>query len=81
MSALQERHDKEYLQHMTEMKELQRIISHDDKIKKFMTIKASDRATLKAEESDKVCAPLFFPVFLGSMSQLDCGPYMWSGKK
>ena len=53
MSALQERHDKEHLQHMTEMKELQRIISHDDKIKKFMTIKASDRATLKAEESDK----------------------------
>lgn len=53
MSALQERNDKEHHQHHTEMKELKRIIIHDDKIKQFMTIKASDRAGLKAEESDK----------------------------
>jgi len=53
MSALQERNDKEKQQHHSEMKELKRIISHDDKIKEFMSIKASDRAALKAEETEK----------------------------
>ena len=53
MMALQERSDKERHQHYAEMKELKRIISHDDKIKEFMTIKASDRRELKAEEAEK----------------------------
>ncbi len=48
-----ERNEKDEQTHNTEMKELQRIISHDDRIKEFMMIKGSDRAELKAEEAQK----------------------------
>ncbi len=53
MQALQERTENDWQQHNAEMKDLQRMISHDNKIKDFMKVKASDRAELKAEEAAK----------------------------
>ena len=51
--ALKERNDKDMAQHETEMKDLQRIIKHDNKLKEFMGIKVHDRADLKEEELAK----------------------------
>lgn len=53
MIALKERSDKDMAQQEIEMKELLRIIKHDDKLKEFMGIKAHDRADLKEEEQAK----------------------------
>ncbi|XP_045172856.2 coiled-coil domain-containing protein 63-like [Mercenaria mercenaria] len=53
MIALKERSDKDKLQQNVEMKELQRIIKHDDKLKEFMGIKVHDRADLREEEQAK----------------------------
>ena len=53
MMALKERNDKDMAQHETEMKDLQRIIKHDNKLKEFMGIKVHDRADLKEEELAK----------------------------
>lgn len=40
-------------QQVIEMKELMRIIKHDDKLKQFMGIKVHDRADLREEEQAK----------------------------
>ena len=53
MQALKERSEKDQGQHDMEMKDLLRMIAHDNKIKQFMGIKASDRADFKAEEQAK----------------------------
>ncbi|XP_074649093.1 uncharacterized protein LOC141904372 [Tubulanus polymorphus] len=53
MMQLQERNQKDQNQHETEMKELERVISHDNKLKEFMNIKSGDRADYKTEEADK----------------------------
>lgn len=53
MIALKERSDKDIAQQEMEMKELQRIIKHDDKLKEFMGIKVHDRADLREEEMAK----------------------------
>ncbi|KAL4223927.1 hypothetical protein ACF0H5_017389 [Mactra antiquata] len=50
MLALKERSDKDKNQQEIEMKELLRIIKHDNKLKQFMGIKVQDRADLKEEE-------------------------------
>ncbi len=65
MVALQERNEKDELQHIAEMKDLNRRIAHDDKIKEFMMIKSDDRAELKAEEAakkEKMKGSVFFSV-------------------
>jgi hypothetical protein len=51
--ALKERGEKEQKQHDIEMKELQRIISHDNRMKEFMFIKTNERTEYKAEEALK----------------------------
>ncbi len=53
MEALKERNEKDAHSHEAEMKDLNRRIAHDDKIKEFMMIKSDDRAELKAEEAAK----------------------------
>ena len=53
MLALKERNDKDMAQQDAEMKELQRIIKHDNKLKEFMGIKVNDRVELKEEERIK----------------------------
>ncbi|XP_078507066.1 coiled-coil domain-containing protein 63-like isoform X3 [Lissotriton helveticus] len=44
MLQLKEKTEKDLVQHMAEMKELQRIIDHDRKLKEFMTTKTQERA-------------------------------------
>ncbi|XP_046339053.2 coiled-coil domain-containing protein 63-like [Haliotis rufescens] len=53
MLALKERSEKDTSQHEMEMRELQRIIEHDNKLKEFMMIKANDRGEYKEEEDAK----------------------------
>lgn len=55
MAALKERAEKEQLAYNVEMKELNRILDHDKKLKEFMTIKAQERANLlrEAEENER----------------------------
>ncbi|XP_077862727.1 coiled-coil domain-containing protein 63-like [Saccoglossus kowalevskii] len=53
MSALKERSDKDKSQHKAELKELLRILDHDQKLKEFMAVKDQERAELKAEEAAK----------------------------
>ena len=53
MQALKERMDKDRQTHNVEMKELQRIISHDNRVKEFMKVKSNDRNEFKAEEAAK----------------------------
>lgn len=53
MIALKERSEKDMAQHEVEMKDLQRIINHDNKLKQFLVFKAHDRADFKEEEEAK----------------------------
>ncbi|KAK3581980.1 hypothetical protein CHS0354_003241 [Potamilus streckersoni] len=53
MLALKDRCDKDKALFGTEMKELQRIIHHDNLLKEFMSIKANDRNEFKDEENAK----------------------------
>ncbi|KAL3856441.1 hypothetical protein ACJMK2_011199 [Sinanodonta woodiana] len=53
MLALKDRSDKDKALYGTEMKELQRIIHHDNKLKEFMSIKGNDRNEFKEEENAK----------------------------
>lgn len=53
MALLQEKNEKDIINHETEMKDLRRKIDHDEKIKEFMLVKSDDRAELKAEEAAK----------------------------
>ncbi|XP_021368375.1 coiled-coil domain-containing protein 63-like, partial [Mizuhopecten yessoensis] len=48
-----ERSEKDMAQHEVEMKDLQRIINHDNTLKQFLVFKAHDRAELKEEEEAK----------------------------
>ena len=43
MILLKEKADKDCAQHQQEMKELQRIIDHDRKLREFMTVKSKER--------------------------------------
>lgn len=51
--ALIERSEKDKEQHELELRDLQRMIHHDNRIREFMGIKASNRTELKAEEAAK----------------------------
>ncbi|CAH1801342.1 unnamed protein product [Owenia fusiformis] len=53
MAAIRERSVKERAQHEAEMKDLERMISHDNKLKEFMLIKMNDRIFYKNEEAMK----------------------------
>ncbi|XP_064619947.1 coiled-coil domain-containing protein 63-like isoform X2 [Lineus longissimus] len=53
MVQMQERNQKDQAQHDSEMKELERVITHDNKLKEFMNIKSQDRADYKNEEAAK----------------------------
>ncbi|XP_071790536.1 coiled-coil domain-containing protein 63-like [Asterias amurensis] len=53
MSALRERTEREQSLFGVEVKELKRIIDHDQKLKDFMTVKAQERTEMKAIEAAK----------------------------
>ena len=53
MSALRERTEREQSLFGVEVKELKRIIDHDQKLKDFMTVKAQERTEMKAIEDAK----------------------------
>lgn len=53
MVTLRERVEKDEALNESEMKELERIIHQDNKLKEFMIAKAQDRAFFKAEEEAK----------------------------
>ncbi|XP_061188379.1 coiled-coil domain-containing protein 63-like isoform X1 [Saccostrea echinata] len=53
MLALKERSEKDMAQHELEMKELDRIIDHDNRLKEFMMFKACERTEYKEEEEAK----------------------------
>ena len=53
MSALRERSEKDQTQYNLELKELKRIIDHEQKLKAFMSTKAQERAEVKALEAAK----------------------------
>ena len=53
MSALRERSEKDQSQYNLELKELKRIIDHEQKLKAFMSTKAQERAEVKALEAAK----------------------------
>ncbi|XP_071152230.1 coiled-coil domain-containing protein 63-like, partial [Mytilus edulis] len=53
MIALKERSEKDIAQHESEMKDLQRVIHHDNKLKEFFNAKSNDRALYKEEEEAK----------------------------
>lgn len=53
MIALKERSEKDICQHEIEMKDLLRIIDHDNKLKEFMMVKSNDRTEYKEEEDAK----------------------------
>ncbi len=44
MAALQDRNDKEAMQYTAELKELQRLLDHDERLKDFLFHKSNDRA-------------------------------------
>lgn len=58
--ALQERNEKDAQQYASELKELQRNLDHDEKLKEFLFNKSNDRAF--AEEM--VCCGNFFDPIL-----------------
>ncbi|XP_005994268.1 coiled-coil domain-containing protein 114 [Latimeria chalumnae] len=45
MLSLKDKAEKDLLQHVAEIRELQRILNHDKKVKEFMVIKAQERNT------------------------------------
>lgn len=53
MSALRERSEKDQTQYNLEVKELKRIIEHEQKLKAFMSTKSQERAEIKALEAAK----------------------------
>ena len=53
MVQMQERNQKNHAEHDCEMKELERVITHDNKLEEFMNIKSQDRAEYKSEEAAK----------------------------
>ena len=53
MSALRERSEREQTLYGFEIKELKRIIDHDQKLKDFMAVKSQERTEMKAIEAAK----------------------------
>ena len=53
MKTLKERSSKDETTFQAEMKILQRMLAHDDKLKEFMTTKENERLDYKAEEAEK----------------------------
>lgn len=53
MLALKERSEKDIAQQEVEMKELYRIIDHDNRLKEFMMFKTCERTEFKEEEEAK----------------------------
>ncbi|XP_048753167.2 outer dynein arm-docking complex subunit 1-like [Ostrea edulis] len=53
MMALKDKSEKDIAQQEVEMKALNRLIDHDNRLKKFMAFKASERTELKDEEEAK----------------------------
>ncbi|XP_070572078.1 coiled-coil domain-containing protein 63-like [Ptychodera flava] len=53
ITSLTERSEKDQLQYNAELKELLRILDHDQKLKDFMAAKAQERSEYKAEEAAK----------------------------
>lgn len=51
--ALKDKSEKDIAQQEVEMKALNRLIDHDNRLKKFMAFKASERTELKDEEEAK----------------------------
>ncbi|KAK2177505.1 hypothetical protein NP493_594g00019 [Ridgeia piscesae] len=54
MATLKERREKDMQLHNSEMKELLRIISHDEKCKEFIRIKNNERTEYKLEKAKRV---------------------------
>ncbi|CAH8567481.1 Coiled-coil domain-containing protein 63 [Schistosoma haematobium] len=52
-NALKEKNDKDNIGFETEMKDLQRIIDHNDQLKKFMTIKSDERLDWKQKAENR----------------------------
>ena len=53
MLALKDRYTKEQQQHDIEMKDLIRVINHDNKLRDFMGIKSDERVEYKQDENTK----------------------------
>lgn len=53
MTALRERSEKDQMNYNLEVKELKRIIDHEQNLKEFMNVKAQDRTEQKAIEAAK----------------------------
>ncbi|KAI0241842.1 Coiled-coil domain-containing protein 63 [Lamellibrachia satsuma] len=65
MAALKERREKDMQMHNSEMKDLLRMISHDEKIKEFIQIKSNERSEYKQEKARRIkqrCRPPLCPV-------------------
>ena len=65
MAALKERREKDMQMHNSEMKDLLRMISHDEKIKEFIQIKSNERLEYKQEKARRIklrCRPPLCPV-------------------
>ena len=54
MGALKERREKDMQTHNSEMKDLLRMISHDEKIKEFIQIKSNERGEYKQEKARRI---------------------------
>ncbi|VDP47956.1 unnamed protein product [Schistosoma mattheei] len=53
INALKEKNDKDNIGFETEMKDLQRIIDHNDQLRKFMTIKSDERLDWKQKAENR----------------------------
>lgn len=53
MQALQERNEKDAQQYVSELKELQRTLDHDEKLKDFLFHKSNDRVLAAQFEEDE----------------------------
>jgi len=67
MAALKERREKDMQLHNSEMKDLLRMISHDEKIKEFIQIKSNERSDFKVEKAKRIklqckCLSLHTPI-------------------
>ena len=54
MGALKERREKDMLLHNSEMKDLLRMINHEEKVKEFIQIKSYERNEFKVEKAKRI---------------------------
>ena len=86
MGALKERREKDMQTHNSEMKDLLRMISHDEKIKEFIQIKSNERGEYKQEKARRIqqrCRLLFCCTHSRIMSESEMylfNPYKYVGK-